>query len=218
MRSGGGINQLSSMRIILHVYDLHEINDNLHSFGLGLYHSGVQIGGLEWTFAGGAGIYSNDPKGAAAKYRESFDMGEFNGTSREIDNILDELRPKFTSNSYHVLNQNCNNFAEDFVKKLIGKSIPPFINRLAYMGSLVQCLLPSSLTEQAAPVNNRGGVSSSGRHYGQRNTQAIKAPFSGLGARLGTKDELELRPMGVASAFSIEQQETARKARLSAFS
>ena len=65
-------------RVLLNVYDLNEANINLYPFGLGMYHSGVQIGGLEWSFAGGAGVMSDTPKSAGgATFRESIDMGEF---------------------------------------------------------------------------------------------------------------------------------------------
>lgn len=36
--------------IILNVYDLHENNDIFYPWGLGFYHSGVQIGREEYTF------------------------------------------------------------------------------------------------------------------------------------------------------------------------
>jgi len=212
---------MSSSRVILNVYDLHESNDQLYALGLGLYHSGVQVGGLEWTFAGGAGIYSDDPRGAAAKYRESFDMGEFAGSSRDMDIILDDLRRKFVPNSYHLLTQNCNCFAEDFCQRLLGKSIPGFVNRLANLGSMVQCILPPSLTEGGDPTQSGGGtVSGGGSQYGGSRSYTTAQPpaFSGAASRLGGA-ETELRPMATASsaAMTHEQKEAARNARLAAF-
>ena len=218
---------MSSSRVILNVYDLHEMNDQLHTLGLGLYHSGVQVGGLEWTFAGGAGIFSDDPKGAPAKYRESFDMGEFAGSSRDMDIILDDLRQKFVANSYNLLTQNCNSFAEDFCQRLLGKSIPGFVNRMAYMGSLVQCILPPSMTGGDDPTQSGGGSggssSSGGSQYGgnRKNPLQQQQPsFGGKASRLGGGGgDTELRPMAIGSAaMSSEQKEAARKARLSAFS
>lgn len=40
----------SSGKVYLNVYDLHENNDMLHPIGLGLFHSGVQVGRTEYTF------------------------------------------------------------------------------------------------------------------------------------------------------------------------
>jgi hypothetical protein len=34
----------------------------LHNFGFGAYHTGVEIAGKEYTFAGGAGIFDMPPK------------------------------------------------------------------------------------------------------------------------------------------------------------
>ena len=43
-------------KIYLNVYDLTSINYYLHSFGLGAYHSGVQIDCLEYSFGHHEGI------------------------------------------------------------------------------------------------------------------------------------------------------------------
>lgn len=37
-------------KVYLNVYDLHENNDMLYPIGLGLFHSGVQVGNVEYTF------------------------------------------------------------------------------------------------------------------------------------------------------------------------
>jgi hypothetical protein len=206
---------VSANRVILNVYDLHEMNDQLYSFGLGLYHSGVQIGGLEWTFAGGAGIFSDDPKGAPAKYRESVDLGEFRGTSRDVDSILDDLRQKFKSNSYNILSQNCNSFAEDFCQRLLSRSIPGYVNRMAYFGSMIQCILPPSLTNAEDPVSN--STSRSGGVGGEYRQSQIPRSFSGAGAKLGGATEMSPMPTASSAGVTNEQKERARKARLDAF-
>ena len=53
-RSGSNLTTVHS-KIILNIYDLDANNKYLHPLGLGFYHSGVQIGGHEYTFAGGSG-------------------------------------------------------------------------------------------------------------------------------------------------------------------
>lgn len=37
----------------------------MHTFGFGAYHTGVEIAGKEYTFAGGAGIFDMPPKQGA---------------------------------------------------------------------------------------------------------------------------------------------------------
>lgn len=219
----GGIQSATSNRVILNVYDLNEMNEYLYAFGFGLYHSGIQIGGLEWSFAGGSGIYSDDPKSAPATFRESIELGEFRGTSSDIDNIIDDLRQKFKSNSYNLLSQNCNCFSEDFSQRLLGKPIPGFVNRMANMGSMFECLLPKSMTDAQQDGASNTSIQPSGSRY--RNSQVnASSSFSGTSARLGgsvnTAAAAEMVPMTTASStsMSLEQKERARKARLEAFS
>lgn len=40
----------NNSKVILNVYDLQENNDIYYPWGLGFYHSGVQIGREEYTF------------------------------------------------------------------------------------------------------------------------------------------------------------------------
>ena len=58
---GGGWGQRTAVgqKVTLHIYDLSPANDYIQPFGLGLYHSGLVIGGSEYTFAGGAGIFDH---------------------------------------------------------------------------------------------------------------------------------------------------------------
>jgi len=221
-----GLQTVSSSRVIINVYDLNEMNDSLYGMGLGMYHSGVQIGGLEWTFAGGAGIYSDSPKSAPATFRESIDMGEFAGGSRDVDSILDDLRQKFKPNSYNLLSQNCNSFAEAFVERLLAKPLPPYINRLAGWGSMIQCILPPGLTDAPAPVGDTTsssgageafGGSGGGQYGGTRHVQDPVHAFQGAGAKLGASGGSEMRPMRVGSSVgSSGNADALRQARLNA--
>jgi hypothetical protein len=49
--------------VILHIYDLSPANDYLYPVGLAIHHSGVEVLGVEYSFASGAGIFeSSTPK------------------------------------------------------------------------------------------------------------------------------------------------------------
>jgi hypothetical protein len=87
--------------VFINVYDLHESNDTFYSWGIGMYHSGVQIGHFhvfdlkninylfnfylflddkEYTFGGGGGIFTHQPRDVpSAKFRETVYLGEFKG-------------------------------------------------------------------------------------------------------------------------------------------
>ena len=150
------------MEIRVNVYDLHEQNEMLYPFGLGLYHSGVEVNGLEYTFGSGSGIFNHPSKQAPnVKFRESILVGIFRGTTRDFDRVIDSLRNDFSGTKYHLLERNCNSFAEMLVFRLLNVQIPGWINRMAFYGSLVSCVLPQNLTGAAAPVDNTTSTGSS---------------------------------------------------------
>ena len=70
-------------------YDLSTANDFLYSIGMGLHHSGVEILGREYSFASGGGIFDSSPKEApGAKFRESIELGSFDGGSSELNSAI----------------------------------------------------------------------------------------------------------------------------------
>jgi deubiquitinase DESI2 len=171
------------------VYDLGPHNEYLYDIGLGTFHSGlttslsskfsspnslssltlgVEISGREYTFASGAGVFNHEPMAVPgqAKYRESVDLGTYTGTTRDFERILDDLKADYVGSTYNILTRNCNHFANAFVMRLLSKPIPSYVNRLANLGGMFSCLLPSQLLSDA-PVDQQqggggGGSSSSG--------------------------------------------------------
>lgn len=96
-------------------------------------------------------------------------MGDFKGTSKDIETIIQSLRPQFGGKDYHVLNRNCNSFANEFLLRLIGKEIPGYVNRMANIGSYFSCLLPPQMAGNAPvddPSGHHQGDSSSDSNYG----------------------------------------------------
>lgn len=45
--------------------------------------------------------------------------------------------------------RNCNTYSNAVCELLLNKSIPAFVNRAAYLGSFVSCLMPAEATGQA---------------------------------------------------------------------
>ena len=112
-------------------------------------------------------------------------MGVFNGSSRDIDAILNELKPQFGGSDYNILSKNCNAFAEAFMKRLVGKSIPGYVNRMAEIGSYFSCLLPPSITNQA-PVD----AGAENNQLLAPSNKSAKSAFSGKGYKLGGTDSI----------------------------
>lgn len=83
------------MDVILNVYDLSD-NSCLYPIGLGAYHTGVEISGVEYTYAhvmDGTGVCLHDPKGApGCLYRESLVLGKTRKSSAEVQRTIDQLR------------------------------------------------------------------------------------------------------------------------------
>ncbi len=75
----------------------------------------------------------------------------------DVDAIARELGSQFLGSEYHILRQNCNAFSDEFCRRLLGVGIPGFINRLAYLGAQVECLLPMDriLGNVSVPVENQ---------------------------------------------------------------
>jgi len=74
---GGGRTRFGSP-VLLHIYDLSPLNQPaLDHVGCGIYHSGVEVAGVEYTFASGAGVFTDMPKQAqGAVYSHSVNLGE----------------------------------------------------------------------------------------------------------------------------------------------
>ena len=74
--------------------------------------------------------------GSANNGRISFD--------RDVWPILEELMDKYRANQYDMLKQNCNHFSDEFVRRLFAgqRGLPNYINRAAYIGSFLHCLVP----------------------------------------------------------------------------
>ena len=165
------------------MYDLSPANDYLYPIGFGLHHSGVEIMGVEYSFGSGSGIFEMPPKQAPnAKFRTQIELGSYDGGSKELNMALDDMRHgsgKFGPADYNLITNNCNHFANGLVWRLLRKTIPPHINRLADLGNCCSCLLPRQLLQQDAPVG--GTTSGSGLSGGRIPNQSSMQRGSGSG-------------------------------------
>jgi hypothetical protein len=101
-------NILDSEPVILHIYSISEgVNRFSLMFGLGLYHTAVEVYGQEHSFVGHpfkfTGIVSTIPKTAGYVYQEGLDMGRTKLNEQEVGTCLKELGKIFTGNSYHLV-------------------------------------------------------------------------------------------------------------------
>ncbi|EKF39420.1 hypothetical protein MOQ_000354 [Trypanosoma cruzi marinkellei] len=124
----------------LNVYSLLEQNKQLKKVGMGVYHCGVVVYGIEWGYgecvesANASGLFCVYPGQAAGKLYRTLFLGVTTHSPQQVDTILHRLENEWRSSDYHILNRNCNHFAQRFcellstVQKL---QIPTWCNRAA---------------------------------------------------------------------------------------
>jgi len=111
----------------LHIYDLGPLSKwTLNSWsskqsGLGAFHCGVEVLGVEWSFQAMSDCESEDMTGVMCHtpkshprhvYRESVWLGDSPLCANEICNVLARLERDWPARSYHFLRHNCTDFAE----------------------------------------------------------------------------------------------------------
>lgn len=151
--------------VILHVYDLSNSNTFLHAFGVGIYHTGVQIKDQEFMFAGhpfdSSGVLcSREPKHCLlenATYRESVVISYCALSCAQVNEILGELSREYLGTAYNLLARNCNHFSNDLCIRLTGRCIPGWINRAASIGKFLGCIVPSQALPSPPTSSQKDG-------------------------------------------------------------
>ncbi|CAA0836055.1 PPPDE putative thiol peptidase family protein [Striga hermonthica] len=151
-RMVGRKRKTGTVPVYLNVYDLTPINGYAYWLGLGIYHSGVQVHGVEYAFGAHdrstTGIFEVEPKHCPGfTFRKSILIGRLDLGLKEIRAFMEKLAEEYSGNSYNLITKNCNHFCNDVCLRLTGKSIPRWVNRLARLGLLCNCVLPAGLNE-----------------------------------------------------------------------
>ncbi|KAG7672615.1 hypothetical protein Ndes2526B_g08857 [Nannochloris sp. 'desiccata'] len=134
--------------VYLNVYDLVEQNNYMHWAGVGIYHSGVEIYGVEYAFGGheydAPGVFATHPRLApgTVALREALLVGYTTLTPTEVYDLVQNMGHEYKGNKYHLLQMNCNTFSTDLCRRLTGTEPPSWVNRLANIAVSLHCLLP----------------------------------------------------------------------------
>ncbi|KAF6152690.1 hypothetical protein GIB67_021350 [Kingdonia uniflora] len=137
-------------QVVLNVYDLTPINNYMYWVGFGIFHSGIEVHGMEYGFGAHdypvSGVFEVEPKSCPGFiYRCSIPLGHISMPSSEFRAFLENLAAEYHGDTYHLISKNCNHFTDDMSLRLIGKRIPGWVNRLARLGNMCSCMLPESL-------------------------------------------------------------------------
>ncbi|KAH0886174.1 hypothetical protein HID58_062270 [Brassica napus] len=122
--------------VYLNVYDLTPMNAYGYWLGLGVFHSGVEVHGVEYAFgaheAPSTGIFEVEPKKCPGfTFRKSILVGKTDMAAKEVRVFMEKLAEEYRGNKYNLISRNCNHFCNEVCVKLTQKPIPRWVNRLA---------------------------------------------------------------------------------------
>ncbi|ONK59566.1 uncharacterized protein A4U43_C08F7780 [Asparagus officinalis] len=135
-----------SVPVYLNVYDLTPINGYAYWLGIGVYTRrpihGVSTatGPPIWTRGFSRRRVLRSAQGV--RISQSILIGK-NRSWRERSNfVMEELAEEYTGNTYNLISKNCNHFCNEACIRLTSNQIPRWVNRLAKIGFLCNCVLP----------------------------------------------------------------------------
>ncbi|KAG5477716.1 hypothetical protein LSCM1_05012 [Leishmania martiniquensis] len=132
--------------VILNVYSLLESNKKLTKMGMGVFHTGVVVYGIEWGYGevvdnpNASGLFCVHPGQAAGTLYRTIRIGHTTRSPMQVDTILHRLENEWRSSEYHILHHNCNHFAQAFCDLLSTTEklqVPLWCNRAARVGDRV---------------------------------------------------------------------------------
>lgn len=112
----------------------------MSSMGLGIYHSGVEVYGIEYAYGGHpfpfSGIFQNTPRDAEElgenfrfkfllyfssviyfktySFRESILIGYTDFAEDDVPRLVQAMGREFSGDKYHLMSRNCNHFTAAF--------------------------------------------------------------------------------------------------------
>ncbi|PIC28211.1 hypothetical protein B9Z55_020204 [Caenorhabditis nigoni] len=145
----------------LNVYDMYWLNDYASNIGVGIFHSGIEIFGVEYAYGGHpyqfSGVFENSPQdaeelGETFKFKESIVVGETEHSTTDVRRLIKALGEDFRGDRYHLISRNCNHFSAVLARALTGKEIPGWINRLANLSGSIPFLEKCIPQEWLTPI------------------------------------------------------------------
>jgi hypothetical protein len=143
-------NSSSPVPVYLNVYDLTPLNGYFYWIGIGIYHSGIEAHGAEYAFGAHdyptSGVFEVEPRHCPGfRFRSSLPLGTTDLSPLEFRSFIEKCADEYCGDTYHLIARNCNHFTDDLCQRLMGKPIPGWVNRLARIGYMCNCLLPEGL-------------------------------------------------------------------------
>ncbi|XP_002970161.2 deSI-like protein At4g17486 [Selaginella moellendorffii] len=145
---GGGGALSVRMPVYLNVYDLSPINGYMYWVGLGMFHSGIEVHGVEYSFGAhdfsSSGVFEVIPRSCPGyTFRKAMVLGSTELSAGDVRELIERMSIAYTGDSYHLILRNCNHFTNEVSLRLTGCAIPGWVNRLANIGmcSFGSCIM-----------------------------------------------------------------------------
>jgi hypothetical protein len=139
-------------------------NDALEFIKMGVYHTGIEIFGQEYSFGmdpSGSGDPTTDgifvvrPRRAVGDFKESVKLGEVKMDRAQFDALLNAVRPQWRAVSYHILKHNCCVFSLTLAKALnpaFEGTFPNYVLKSASVGgAIIPDAVVMNLTQALSP-------------------------------------------------------------------
>ena len=128
------------LRVYLNIYHLTIFNYILQFFGIGFFHTSLEINDIEYSFKLGigdeSGIFINRFKyGIEKKWlKEKIYLGNTPYDINSVNEIFKLYIPFWLGRSYNLFQKNCNNFTKFFAGLLLRNdnviNYPDYVNRI----------------------------------------------------------------------------------------
>uniref|UniRef100_A0A2N9IDV3 PPPDE domain-containing protein n=1 Tax=Fagus sylvatica TaxID=28930 RepID=A0A2N9IDV3_FAGSY len=189
-RKGYRSNDAGTVPVYLNVYDLTPINGYAYWFGLGVYHSGVQVHGIEYAFGAHeyptTGIFEGEPKHCDGfRYRKTVFIGKTDLGPVEVRAVMEELAGEYRGNAYNLITKNCNHFCNDACIRLTGNPIPSWINRLARIATLNSTKVRHHRIEEKPCEEEKKKITSDSNRFNSSNSSSSSSSSPSNGIRRG---------------------------------
>nr|GEV95743.1 hypothetical protein [Tanacetum cinerariifolium] len=141
------------------------------------------VHGVEYAFGSHekatTGIFEGEPKQCEGfTFRKRILIGWTDMNLTQVRKLMQELAKDYKGTSYNLITKNCNHFCNDVCIKLTGSSIPNWVNRLAKIGLLCNCIVPASINSTKVGIEDNNKMS---------NESEIKAKLRSRSSRSSEK-------------------------------
>uniref|UniRef100_A0A5B6ZYJ6 Putative PPPDE thiol peptidase family protein isoform 2 n=1 Tax=Davidia involucrata TaxID=16924 RepID=A0A5B6ZYJ6_DAVIN len=150
---GGGDGNTTNYetQIMLNVYDLTPLNHYTYLVGVGIFHSGIEVHGMEYGFGAHdfpvSGVFEVEPKSCPGFiYRCSIPLGRINMAPSEFRMFIESIASDYHGDTYHLMSKNCNHFTDDISWRLTGRQIPVLCAVVCFLKAFKYLLLNSYLS------------------------------------------------------------------------